>query len=131
MLKVILGFILILVIGSASMAVAQEKPQAEWTEHEAQTVVYYKIWERMSSCNQTDCYTRDPVLINFRKSGVPIRLLPGFASFFLDNATFHAAYHDNCRCWQVFGVTGEGKDKQALVWWVWESTGIIESDLTN
>jgi hypothetical protein len=132
MLKVVLGIILVLLVGCTSVAVAQEAPQSEWTEHEAQTVVYYKIWERQSRCNRNDCYTRDPVLINFRKFGLAPDLLPGFAGLFLDGATFHATYHDNCRCWQVSGVFREGEeDQQTLIWWVWENTGIVESDMTN
>jgi hypothetical protein len=66
---------------AALEARAEKLEELRWVEYDAIRIVQSKLWERVSSCNLTDCYLRDSVLRGF--SDMPARFRHDYAMLLL------------------------------------------------
>jgi hypothetical protein len=96
-------------------------------EEEVAGLVQQKLWERVSSCNLTDCYLRDPVLRAF--SDMPTRFREGYAMLLLTDGQWSATQESEA-IWRVEARVGDSEPTvfiansmyRTIVGWVEPST---------
>jgi hypothetical protein len=86
-----------------------ELEELRWVEGDAASLVQDKLWERVSSCNLADCYSRDPVLRAF--SDIPVDLRAGYAILLLTNGQWTAKQVSG-GLWLVEASVGEDKPRR-------------------
>jgi hypothetical protein len=102
MTKLLVATLLLLLVGCTAVAEAK-RPTAQsegtqWSEGEAQSVVWRAVWGRATSCNGTaiTCYFNDPVLIPF--TAVQDRFRAGAVFLLLEGGTWTSTYQSSCKC---------------------------------
>jgi hypothetical protein len=149
-MKVILAVILVLLVGCSGVVEAEREPaqsqaaqvdelekrvaalekrvgeleKLRWTAGNATVVAQYKLWERVSSCNLTDCYLRDPLLRAF--SNMPARFRADYAMLLVTDGLWTAT-REGLR-WRVEATVG---DSDPRVFYVYELDRVVEAGIPS
>jgi hypothetical protein len=127
MLKLLVALIAGLTLGWTATVVAAPGPAEteplRWSEFHAVGITSYKLWERVSSCNRTDCFLRDPMLQAF--TNVPSRFRYDSAMLAVDHGQWSATLESP----GVWRVEVQVSDSDPYIFYASEWNGVVASEV--